>query len=178
MKPFLLIATLLVLSCGTAIAQSVQGSKFNAGVELALPTGKFATYYNTGFGGSLKYEYLAGQNFYLSVSAGYITLPLTDSSKKGYLLAGDPRSSISYLPIKLGGKGFISNRLFLEAQLGNTFPINVNRLASPYASYFTFSPGVGCTFDNGLELGFRYEGWFADRLLSQYAFRVAYRFRL
>lgn len=178
MRPILLLITLSAVSCCSLKAQSIQESKFNAGLELSLPVGKFASQYNTGFGGSLKYEYRAGQDFFLSISAGYVTFPLNNSYKQALQQAGNPRSSMSFLPLKIGGKGYISKGFFLEGQLGNAFPINVDRLASSSASDFTFSSGTGYTFDNGLELGFRYEGWFTSTLFSQYVFRFAYRFKL
>ncbi|HVV56657.1 MAG TPA: outer membrane beta-barrel protein [Mucilaginibacter sp.] len=178
MKLFFLSLFFSVLTWCACEAQSLPGSKFNAGPEVAIPAGKVTSTYKTGFGGSLKYEYRADTNFYFTLSAGYTSFPITDNAKLALQQAGDNRSSFGFIPIKIGGKFYIGKQFFGEVQLGNTFEVNVNRLASDAASAFTFSPGIGYSLDNGLELGARYEGWFTSGLFSQYAFRIAYRFRL
>ncbi|HWB62276.1 MAG TPA: outer membrane beta-barrel protein, partial [Chitinophagales bacterium] len=178
MKVLILVLLSSVFTWFTCEAQSMPGSKFNAGLEVAIPAGKVTSTYKTGFGGSLKYEYRADTGFYFTLSAGYISFPVTDNAKLAMQQAGYNRSSFGFIPIKIGGKFYIGKQFFGEVQLGNTFEVNVDRLASGAASAFTFSPGAGYSFDNGLELGARYEGWFTSGLFSQYAFRVAYRFRL
>lgn len=171
-----------MLSAGTwfsGFAQSTQkDSKFNFGLEADLPAGKTSSSYNAGVGSSLKYEYRADTNFYFTISAGYSRFQLTDAAIQAQQQAGSSRSSFGFLPIKIGGKFFISKGFFGEIQLGNTFAVNADRLDSAAASALTFSPGVGYVFDNGLELGARYEGWFTSNLFSQYSLRLAYRFKL
>ena len=180
MKRALLILILSAFIGFNCFAQlSDKGSKFNLGLETAIPFGKNSIGFKTGIGGSLKYEYRADSNFYLTISAGYISFPLTDAAKQELIEAGFPtKSAFGYIPIKIGGKFFIVKGLFGELQLGNAFGTNINRSDSASASIFTFSPGIGYAFNKGFELGARYEGWFTNGLLDQYVFRLAYRFKL
>ena len=177
MKFNTLLTILLVLSASFCFAQSekIEG-KFNLGLEAGLPVGKAGGIYNAGIGASLKYEYLAGANFYLSLSAGYSNFGVKDSYKQQY--PGSYKSSYGFIPLKIGGKLYFGRRFFSELQLGNTFGANVISISTANQSALTFSSGVGYSLSNGLELGFRYEGWFTDQLFSQYSLRLAYRFKL
>jgi hypothetical protein len=125
----------------------------------------------------LKYEYRADTNFFLTISVGYISFGLTDSAKASFVrYNGSHQSSLGFVPIKIGGKFYIHEGFFGEVQLGNTFENNSYKNSSPPSS-FTFSPGIGYVFSNGLELGARYEGWFISGVFSQFDLRLGYRFK-
>lgn len=179
MKLFVLTLFLLAGACCNGFSQTIPGGgKFNLGVEADLTTGKASSTYNAGTGVSLKYEYRADTNFYFTLSAGYSNFGFTDNVKQALRQEGSSRSSAGFMPIKIGGKFYISQGFFGEVQLGNVFAINADRGATPSASAFAFSPGIGYVFNDGLEVGARYEGWFTNGLFSQYSFRLAYRFKL
>ena len=111
MKFNTLVTVLLVLSASFCFAQSekIEG-KFNLGLEAGLPVGKAGNIYNAGIGGSLKYEYLAGANFYLSLSAGYSNFGVKDSYKQQY--PGSYKSSYGFIPLKIGGKLYFRQAVF------------------------------------------------------------------
>jgi hypothetical protein len=177
MKFNALLTVMLALSASFCFAQSEKiDGKFNLGLEAGFPAGKAGTIYNAGIGGSLKYEYLAGENFYLSLSAGYTSFGVKDSYRQQQ--PGSYKSSYGFIPIKIGGKLYLSKKIFSEVQLGNTFRTATLSLSTGNASALTFSPGIGYSLSNGLELGLRYEGWLTDGLFSRYSLREAYRFKL
>jgi hypothetical protein len=173
MKRILLTFLFVIITICTFAQTAWKDGGFNVGPEFGIIAGKLSGDYTYSVGGSVKYDYLADNNFYLTISAGYVSIKYTDNYKLLTNQAGFRGSSISYIPLKVGGKTYISSGLFFEAQLGTSFAD-----ASLGADAFIFSPGFGYSFNNGLELGARYEGWFQSGILSQYIFRASYRFKL
>ncbi|MBS1523414.1 MAG: hypothetical protein JST50_20605 [Bacteroidetes bacterium] len=142
------------------------GTKFSIGTEAGLPVGNISTAYNFVLGGSLKLEVPTSTTTYLTLSAGYNAFFLKDLFK-GF----DIPSTSGFIPLKAGLKGYVADNFFLEGQAGIVFSTE-----SGGGHAFAWSPGLGYSFNNGLELGLRYEGWTNGGTTGQISARIAYRF--
>jgi hypothetical protein len=147
-------ALLLVLALSAGIvfggfAQSTNVSKFNLGLDGALPDGYMTKIFTAGIGGSLKYEYYFKNNIYFTLSGGYEAF-----SVKSKVQNANIPSTYSYIPVKAGVKYYADKGFYLEGQIGEV----------AYAMHggghtFDYSPGLGYSFNSGFEIGLRYEGW-------------------
>ncbi|MEB0262399.1 MULTISPECIES: outer membrane beta-barrel protein [unclassified Mucilaginibacter] len=158
------VLLLLAVVCGlsiTSFAQSKKDGKFSLGLELGVPVGNASTAYSAVVGGSLKYDLPIAPSTYFNVSVGYSSFIIKDRYKNFF-------SSYGAVPLKAGLKYYADRRFFLEGQLGAAFGT-----ASGAGTSFVYSPGVGYTFDGGLEAGVRYEAWSDNGTLGQLALRVA-----
>ncbi|RYY35626.1 MAG: hypothetical protein EOP46_09375 [Sphingobacteriaceae bacterium] len=170
MKKILLALVILGSTAFAASAQTTEAGKFSIGVEAGLPLGDAADVYSFGIGGSLKYELPVTEQFAVSLSAGY-----TNFMYKSEIKDLIDKSGEGFIPVKAGAKYYFSGTFtegfFGEAQLGATFGT-----ADGAGTAFTYAPGVGYSFNNGLEAGVRYEAWSNDGTFNQLGLRLAYRF--
>ncbi|MBB5397565.1 MULTISPECIES: hypothetical protein [unclassified Mucilaginibacter] len=166
MKKLLLAILFVGSASATCLAQANQGSKFNIGVEAGLPVGSTHDLYNSVIGGSIKYELSVASSTFLTLSAGYNSFHSTDD----YQAVG-AKSSVGFVPLKAGLKYYFNEGFFGEGQLG----VAINTVKDG-GSAFAYSPGIGYSFDGGLEAGVRYEGWSKGGTISQVGLRVGYRF--
>ncbi|MEN0056780.1 MAG: hypothetical protein AAGC65_24090 [Mucilaginibacter sp.] len=166
MKKILLALALIAGTTFTTFAQTKSdGGKFSIGFEAGLPTGDIHHFYGSVLGGSLKYELPIAPSTYFTVSAGYNSF-----QAKGILKDIDG-SSFGAVPVKAGIKYYIEQGFFAEGQVGAAF-----FTGDASGTAFAYSPGIGYTFAQGLELGVRYEGWSKDGTIGQAGLRIAYRF--
>jgi hypothetical protein len=142
------------------------GVKFSIGAEAGIPVGDISIGYNFVLGGSAKLEVPTGSSTYLTVSAGYNAF-FAKSILKEF---GAPATS-GFVPLKAGLKGYASGNFFIEGQAGIVWSTE-----SGGGHAFAWSPGIGYTLHNGLEIGARYEGWTNDGTIGQISARIAYRF--
>lgn len=145
---------------------STSGGKFSIGIDAALPTGDASQFYSAGFGGSIKYEVPTAKNTFFTISAGYESFLY----KSEFKMPGH-KSADGFIPVKAGIKYYTDGGLFLEAQAGISIYPGTDSFTS-----FAYSPGVGYSFNGGLEAGIRYEAWVKDGTLGQAAFRLAFKF--
>ena len=174
MKKLLLTLTLAGAIASGSFAQSAAnasspergGGKFSIGAETGLPVGQASDGYSVVLGGSLKYELPVSGRAFFTLSAGYNAFLLKDEFK-GY----DIPSTAGFIPLKAGIKYYSDGGFFLEAQAGIVWSTE-----SGGGHAFAWSPGIGYTFKNGMEIGARYEGWTNDGTVGQMGLRLAYRF--
>ncbi|RVU00186.1 DUF3575 domain-containing protein [Mucilaginibacter limnophilus] len=175
MKKFLLALVVLSGTAYGALAQTSEPGKFSVGVEAGLPLGDAGDAFNFAIGGSLKYELPVAEQFSVSLSAGYTNLMYKGEVKDALEESGESKSGIGFIPVKAGAKyyfnGSFNEGFFGEAQLGATFSTEEGG-----GTAFTYAPGVGYSFGNGLETGLRYEAWSNDGTISQLGLRIAYKF--
>jgi len=170
MKKLLFVLSVFGATTFSGFAQTATSSKANAkfsiGIDGALPTGSASNFYSAGIGGSIKYEVPTAQNTFFTISGGYESFLYKSIYKvPGY------RSSDGFVPIKAGIKYYTDGGLFLEAQAGISIYTGTGSFTS-----FAYSPGVGYSFNGGLEVGVRYEAWVKDGTFGQAALRLAFRF--
>jgi len=172
MKKLLLVLSVFGAAALNSFAQTTTSSKLNGGAKIsigidgALPTGSAHDFYSAGIGGSIKYEVPTAQNTFFTISGGYESFLYKSEFKvPGY------RSSDGFVPLKAGIKYYTDGGFFLEAQAG----ISIYAGSDSFTS-FAYSPGIGYSFNGGVEVGARYEAWVKEGTFGQAALRLAFRF--
>ncbi|TDQ11973.1 hypothetical protein [Pedobacter metabolipauper] len=136
--------------------------RLGIGLNLGVPTTKA---YSFAVGGDLRLQKDFSSNISGILSAGYTNFSLKDD----YI--GD---DLSMIPVKAGAKIFFAESAYFSGELGAGFGTKDGQKTA-----FLWAPGVGYGFDNGLDLGLRYEGAeYNGGSVGQVALRIAYGFRL
>ena len=134
-------------------------TRLGIGLSLGIPTDDF---YNFAVGGDLRLQ----KDFYSNVS-GLLSLGYTNFSAEG-----EDMGSVGFIPLKAGIKVFPIERLYISGEVGAGFGTDEGQKTS-----FVYAPGIGLGFNNGLDLGLRYEN-FTKYGMGQVALRIAYGFNL
>ncbi|MGB4776530.1 MAG: outer membrane beta-barrel protein [Daejeonella sp.] len=138
------------------------GIGFNAGLPLDDA-------YDLALGGDIRLQKDFTSNISATLSAGY-----TNFSFKDGLELPDGTTSISYIPVKAGVKVFPIEKFYVSAEAGAAFATEEG-----VGTSLVYAPGIGYAFNNGLDLGVRYEGFYRNEVnLGQVALRIAYGFNL
>jgi len=136
-------------------------TRLGIGLSLGLPTTDGA---NFAIGGDARLQ----KDFYSNVS-GLLSLGYTNFS-----LEGEDAGSIGFIPLKVGLKVFPIERFYISGELGAGFGTDDGQKTA-----FVWAPGIGLGFNNGLDLGLRYEEFrWSGSSLGQVALRIAYGFNL
>jgi hypothetical protein len=135
--------------------------RLGIGVNAGIPTTEGASFV---IGGDLRLQKDFSSNISGLLSAGYNHWTLKDDA-----------GSFGMIPVKAGAKIFFAESAYFSGELGAGFSTKDGGGTS-----FLWAPGVGYGFDNGLDLGLRYEGaeGKGGGSLGQVALRVAYGFKL
>lgn len=146
-------------------AQSSADSKatrMGIGLSAGIPT---TAGYSFAIGGDVRLQ----QDFTSNIS-GLLSVGYNSFSLKSPLTG-----SVDVIPVKVGAKFFVAESVYVSAELGAGFSTNKGGSTS-----FLYAPGVGYGWDNGLDIGLRYEGasYKGGGNLDQVALRLAYGFRL
>jgi opacity protein-like surface antigen len=146
--------------------------KASIGAEIAIPTGIFADLFSVGVGGSGKLEIPITAAFYGTATAGFTSFYKRNSSF-GSSINDDNRS---YVPLKLGGKYYLSEFIYSEVELGVSIGIQEDS-----GNSFAWGPGLGIAYPindkSAVDVGLRYEKWSRHGTnLNQLGIRVAYQF--
>ncbi|HEY0055931.1 MAG TPA: hypothetical protein VGB63_11280 [Pedobacter sp.] len=137
-------------------------TRLGIGLSLGLPTNDD---YNVAVGGDLRLQ----KDFYSNVS-GLLSLGYTNFSRKDELGGG----SVGFVPLKVGVKIFPMARFYFSGEVGAAFGTDEDQETA-----FVYAPGIGLGFNNGIDLGLRYEGFSQNGgNLGQVALRIAYGFNL
>lgn len=139
-----------------------QAWRLGVGLNVGVPTTKG---YSVAIGGDLRLQKDFSSNISGLLSAGYTNFSRKDSYGGG---------SFGMVPVKAGAKIFFAENTYFSGELGAGFGTE-----SGSSTAFLWAPGIGYGFDNGLDLGLRYEGAeFEGASLGQVALRIAYGFKL
>jgi len=158
------VAAVALFFTTNANAQSADSKalRLGIGVNAGIPT---TDGYSFVIGGDLRLQKDFSSNVSGLLSAGYNNWSVKDELGGG---------SYGMIPVKAGAKVFLAESVYLSGELGAGFGTK-----SGSKTAFLWAPGVGYGFDNGLDIGLRYEGAeFSGGSLGQVALRVAYGFRL
>lgn len=155
------VAAVALLFTSNAYAQSGDSKNLRLGVGLSLgiPTNDA---YNFTAGGDLRLQKDFASNVSGMLSAGY-----TNFSAKG-----EDAGSAGFIPVKVGVKVFPIERFYISGEVGAGFGTDDGQKTS-----FVYAPGIGLGFNNGLDLGLRYED-FTKYDMGHVALRIAYGFNL
>lgn len=136
--------------------------RLGVGINAGIPTNDA---YSFAIGGDLRLQKDFSSNVSGILSAGYTNFSLKDN-----VLGSD----LSLVPVKAGAKIFFAENAYFSGEVGAGFQTNGAKQTA-----FLWAPGIGYGFDNGLDLGLRYEGAeFKGGSVGQVALRVAYGFKL
>jgi hypothetical protein len=145
----------------TEPAGDSRATRLGIGLNLGFPTTEG---YKFAIGGDLRLQQDFSSNISGILSAGY-----TNFSFKG-----EDSGSIGFIPVKAGVKIFPTESFYFSGELGAGFGTDEGQKTA-----FVWAPGIGYGFDNGIDLGLRYEGFTVnDNTLGQVALRIAYGFKL
>ena len=137
-----------------------KATRLGVGLNLGIPTTEGASFV---VGGDLRLQKDFSSNISGLLSAGYNHWTLKNDA-----------GSFGMIPVKAGAKIFFAESAYFSGELGAGFSTEDGGGTS-----FLWAPGVGYGFDNGLDLGLRYEGAHKDGgSIGQVALRVAYGFKL
>lgn len=162
-------AVAMFIGTNQASAQSSSGDsqavRLGVGVSAGLPTNDN---YNIALGGDLRLQKDFFSNISGTLSAGYTNFSVKDEFKS---TLGDSRG---YIPVKAGIKIFPVERFYIGAEVGAGFGTDKGQ-----GTALVYAPGIGLGFNNGVDVGVRYEGFAQDgNNLGQVALRLAYGFKL
>lgn len=139
--------------------------KFGIGLNVGVPT---ATGGSLAIGGDLRYQFDIDKQLSIPITAGYTNISFKDSYGGG---------SIGYIPAKAGLKYFFNDTgsgVYGLAEAGAAFSTNDGGGTS-----FVYSPAIGYSWSNGLDLGAKYEGISKNSSNTGYVgLRLAYGFKL
>lgn len=158
------VAAVALFFTTTVNAQSGDSKAWRLGVGLnaGIPTTKA---YSFAIGGDLRLQKDFSSNISGLLSAGYTNFSVKDSYGGG---------STGMIPVKAGAKVFFAENTYFSGELGAGFSTEDGGETA-----FLWAPGIGYGFDNGLDLGLRYEGAeFKGGSIGQVALRIAYGFKL
>lgn len=158
------VAAVALFFSVSANAQSAP--KFGIGLNLGVPT---TTGYSLAIGGDLRYQFDIDKQLSVPITAGYTHF----SSKDSYPLI----SSYGVIPVKAGLKYFFTDSgagAYGLAEAGAGFSTSTGGKTS-----FVYSPAIGYSWSNGLDLAAKYEGYSRNGGNFGYAgIRLAYGFQL
>ncbi|OOQ60983.1 hypothetical protein [Mucilaginibacter pedocola] len=161
MKKILLTLLLAIGITMAGMAQTTNsGKKFSIGLELGRPTTDGYLFINYAIGGSVKYNVPIGEHTAVTFSGGY-------TSQRGK----DGWSPKGFIPLKAGLKYNLIGALYAEGQAGA-----VISAAKSVGTGFAGSGGVGYAFNNGLDIGLRYENWDVYGTIGQIGLRIGFGF--
>jgi Outer membrane protein beta-barrel domain len=164
--------------------------KFSIGIDVGIPLSDYDSFlmsnlFKYGTGGSLKFDIPTPvSNFFVTLSGGITTFQASNQTKTriNEISGGRGASSADYAPLKIGVKYYFSDGFYGEAQFGAVIQTGPSvQFSTDNDVSLAYSPGIGYSFDNGIEIGARYEQWKTGGsvgTLSQLGIRVAYAFKL
>ena len=145
------------------------GMAFKVGVGLNGGLFKKSSPMEYAYGADLKLQWDLTKDVAITASGGYTKLKGRNNSL-----------DFGFIPAKGGVKVFAIERMYLAAEAGAGFGIEDGAKTN-----FIYTGGLGYEWDNGLDIGARYEGYVNDvasttyfRQTGQFALRIAYNFKL
>ncbi len=136
-----LVLFLFILTFCFVANSSAQENSLGVGVEVAIPSGDFSTFYSLGIGGLATYGYEVNPDLMLTLKAGYLSFSGKDIN--GYTV---PTSSV--VPVLAGAKYFFmpgETRFYGSVDAGMYFFSN----SGSSSSEFGVTPNVGVQFKAG-----------------------------
>jgi len=144
---------------------SAQNQKLGIGITAGIPT---SDVYGVALGADLRYQFDIDKQLSIPVTAGYTNFSVKDEFGGG---------SVGYIPVKAGVKYFFNDSgsgVYGLAELGAGFGTKEGSGTS-----FVYSPAIGYSWSNGLDLGVKYEGLARNSTSTGFfGLRLAYGFSL
>ena len=155
---------------------NAQSQKLGVGLSVGIPT---SDAYSVAVGGDIRYQFNVDKQLSIPVTTGY-----THFIGKEIGNTGVDFQDYGYIPVKVGAKYFFNESgsgIYGLAEVGAGFGVT----PSGAGTGFLYSPAIGYSWSNGLDLGLKYEGntanptnIFSVKPQGQVALRLAYGFNL
>lgn len=145
-------------------ANAQDSRKLGIGLNVGVPT---TTGYSLAIGGDLRYQFDIDKQLSVPITAGYTNLSLKDTYGGG---------SFGLIPVKAGLKYFFNDTgagAYGLAEAGAAFSTT-----SGGGTSFAYSPAIGYSWSNGLDLAAKYEGYSNNGSIGYAGIRLAYGFKL
>lgn len=163
-------AVALFLGTSNVNAQSTPKSalRFGIGVEGLLPTGNLKSISKAGLGGTARLQYGVSDDLALTLTSGYYNFFGREIGNTGVNY-----DKFGIVPLKAGVKAFVSQNIYLGAEVGAGFETDglkdTKLIASPGVGYASQKWDVGVRYENFSGQGSNY---------GTVGLRVAYGFGL
>jgi hypothetical protein len=154
---------------------NAQTPNFGIGVNVGAPTNN--DFYKLSLGVDARMQFNAAKQLSIPVTVGY-----THMLAKDVVFAnGEELPDYGFIPVKAGLKYFFAESgsgLYALGEVGAAFGVT-----DMSKTGFLYSPAVGYSWSNGLDLGVKYEGIskgvkYTDDNIGHVALRIAYGFKL
>jgi len=134
------------------------GIGLNVGVGTSTGTG-------LAIGGDLRYQFDIDKQLSVPITAGYTNIAIKDTDL-----------NFGFIPVKAGLKYFFNDTgagAYGLAEAGAAFSAGDNS-----GTAFVYSPAIGYSWSNGLDLAAKYEGYSNNGSVGYAGIRLAYGFKL
>ena len=147
-------------------------TKLGIGLNVGAPTSDASDAYSVAVGVDARLQFDVSKQISIPVTTGYTTFIGKNDVGGVYDVP-----NFGFIPVKAGVKVFFNDSgsgLYGLAELGAAFGVTNGSGTS-----FIYSPALGYSWSNGLDLGLKYEGLSRNSAtVGQVAVRVAYGFNL
>ncbi|WP_113652723.1 outer membrane beta-barrel protein [Pedobacter namyangjuensis] len=143
-------------------ANAQSAPKFGIGLNVGAGTSAGT---NLAIGGDIRYQFDLDKQLSVPVTAGYTNIGIKNSDL-----------NIGFIPVKAGLKYFFNDSgagAYGLAEAGAGFAVGDNTGTS-----FVYSPAIGYSWSNGLDLAAKYEGYSNNGNVGYAGIRLAYGFKL
>jgi hypothetical protein len=148
----------------TALAQTTANTwRFGVGLDAGVAT---ADAFKYALGADIRIQKDFNPHFSGTLTSGFSHFFEKDHFA-GYSQYGSP---FNVIPVKLGVKYFLGDNLYAGGEAGAGFAFE------QWGTSFLWSPSVGITFKNGLDLSLKYEDYTKDNATKTLGLRLAYGF--
>jgi hypothetical protein len=153
-------------------AQDKPGSvDFSVGVNVLFPHKKLFETNNLGVGASAQAEYRLSHLIELTGSVGFTANSGEEFVYVNFNLYSSKNITIIQVPVLIGARAYVTKKLYLSGQLGESF-FNEN-----FGNAFILAPGVGARVSKKFDLTLSYlKGFQQGTSFGNLYFRAAYRF--
>jgi hypothetical protein len=164
MKHLFSLLTIFTLLITTAAhAQTENSWRIGFGINAGVATSGAFKY---ALGGDIRVQ----KNFNDHLS-GTITTGFSHFFEKDHFASYNQYGSpYNVIPVKLGIKYFMGDKLYVGAEAGAGYAFE------QWSTSFLWSPSVGLAFKNGMDISIKYEDYTRDKATKNIALRLAYGF--
>ena len=163
-----LAATVAAVAIFFTTNVDAQTRKLGIGLNLGVHT---TDAYSFAIGGDLRYQLDATKQLSIPITAGYTHFVGKEIGNTGINYADR-----AYIPLKVGAKYFFDKSgsgAYGLGEIGAGFGTK-----SGSGTAFIYSPAIGYSWSNGLDLAAKYEGYANNGTTGYAGLRLAYGFRL
>jgi hypothetical protein len=165
MKKVILFTVFALVISLVSFAQLDNKFKFSLGAEFGVVTGSYSNGYSFGIGGTGQAEFPIQDKLKGTVTGGIV---FYNGKSIG---GGQKNTGISAIPIRVGGKYYLTSSVYGALQIGVGF------LNKGLGTAFAYSPQIGYEFlsknNKPVDIGFKYDAYAKNGTLGSLGIRLA-----